>query len=254
VIPPGDSPTAKRLDRRVMSMRAPAGADIEERAVFGVMRDFAARLRALAADARRYEQELAELVCSFDRTLLDEPGIGPISAAKLLACDPARFRHEAAFARRNGTAPLPASSGKTVRHRLSRGGDREVNNAIHTIALIRAKHQPETRAYLERRISEGNTKREAMGALKATSPTAACGTRAAGGSRRLDARALRDPRQRPLQTARRGPLDFMEASSTGSASGDHWCGDRPSLRRTRTSRDSGRPLPRGCSRGACGGC
>ncbi|MDP9228835.1 MAG: IS110 family transposase [Actinomycetota bacterium] len=158
--------TGKQLERRVMSMRARASADIEERAVFGVMRDLAARSRALAADARRYEQQLAELVRSLDPTLLDEPGIGPISAAKLFACDPARFKHEAAFARCNGTAPLPASSGKTVRHRLNRGGDRQVNNAIHTIALIRAKHQPETRAYLDRRISEGKTKREAMRALK----------------------------------------------------------------------------------------
>jgi hypothetical protein len=158
--------TGKQLERRTTSMRARANADLEERAVFGVMRDLAARSRALAADARRYEHQLADLVRSLDRTLLDEPGIGPISAAKLFACDPARFKHEAAFARCNGTAPLPASSGKTVRHRLNRGGDRQVNNAIHTIALIRAKHQPETRAYLDRRISEGKTKREAMRTLK----------------------------------------------------------------------------------------
>ncbi len=158
--------TGKQLERRVKSMRARAKADIEERAVFAVMRDLAARSRALAADAQRYERELAELVRSLDNTLLDEPGIGPISAAKLLACDPSRFKHEAAFARCNGTAPLPACSGKTVRHRLNRGGDRQVNNAIHTIAVIRAKHQPETRAYLDRRIREGKTKREALRALK----------------------------------------------------------------------------------------
>jgi transposase len=158
--------TGKQLERRVMSMRARATADIEERTVFGVMRDLAARSRSLAADAEHYKQQLAELVRSIDRTLLDEPGIGPISAAKLVACDPARFKHEAAFARCNGTAPLPASSGKTVRHRLNRGGDRQLNNAIHTIAVIRAKHQPETRAYLDRRIREGKTKREAMRALK----------------------------------------------------------------------------------------
>jgi transposase len=116
--------TGKQLERRIMSLRARAGADVEERAVFGVLRDLAARSRALAADARRYEHELAELVRSLVHTLLDEPGIGPISAAKLLASDPARFKHEAAFARCNGTAPLPASSGKTVRHHLNRGGDR----------------------------------------------------------------------------------------------------------------------------------
>jgi transposase len=158
--------TGKQLERRISSMRARPGTDVETRAVFGVMRDLAARSRALAADAQRYEDELAELVRALDDTLLDEPGIGPISAAKLFACDPARFKHEAAFARCNGTAPIPASSGKTVRHRLSRGGDRQANNAIHTIAIIRANHQPETRAYLERRIREGKTKREALRALK----------------------------------------------------------------------------------------
>jgi transposase len=158
--------TGKQLERRMLSMRSRVTGDVEERAVFGVMRDVAARSRALAADAKRYEHELAELVRSLDDTLLDEPGIGPISAAKLLACDPTRFKHEAAFARCNGTAPLPASSGKTVRHRLNRGGDRQVNNAIHTIAVIRSKHHPATRAYLDRRISEGKTKREALRALK----------------------------------------------------------------------------------------
>ena len=158
--------TGKQLERRVLSMRARASGDIEERAVFGVMRDLAARSRALAIDAKRYERDLVELVRSLDNTLLDQPGIGPISAAKLLASDAARFKHEAAFAHCDGTAPVPASSGKTVRHRLNRGGDRQVNNAIHTIALTRAKHQPETRAYLDRRIREGKTKREAMRALK----------------------------------------------------------------------------------------
>jgi hypothetical protein len=158
--------TGKRLERRLATMRARASAPAEEHTVFAVMRDLAARSRALAVDARRYERELIEIIGSLDRTLLDEVGVGPISAAKLLVCDPARFKHEAAFARANGTAPLPASSGKTVRHRLNRGGDRQANNAIHTIALSRSLHDPETRAYLDRRISEGKTKREAMRALK----------------------------------------------------------------------------------------
>jgi hypothetical protein len=68
------------------------------------MRDLAAHSRALRQDAKRYQNQLAELVRSLDQTLLDEPGIGPISAAKLLACDPTRFNSEAAFARCNGTA------------------------------------------------------------------------------------------------------------------------------------------------------
>src|SRR4051794_35089382 len=142
--------TGKQLERRLLSMRARASSDIEERVVFGVMRDLAARSRALAADAKRYERDLAGLVCSLDGTLLEEPGIGPISAAKLLACDPARFKSEAAFARCNGTAPIPASSGKTVRFRLNPDGDRHANNAIHTIPIIHAKHQPQSGAYVER--------------------------------------------------------------------------------------------------------
>jgi hypothetical protein len=158
--------TGKELERRVLAMRARSSAPLEERVAFSVMRDLAAHSRALAADAKRYEHQLANLVRSLDDTLLDEPGIGPISAAKLLAFDATRFRTEGAFARCNGTAPIPASSGKTVRYRLNRGGDRQANNAIHTIAIIRAKHQPETRAYLDRRIREGKTKREALRSLK----------------------------------------------------------------------------------------
>jgi len=156
----------EQLERRIARMRARPAADPEEATLFGVLRDLAGRARALGELARRYERELRELVRSLDATLLDEPGVGPISAAKLLVADPARFKHEAAFARCNGTAPLPASSGKTVRHRLSRGGDRQINNAIHTIALSRSLHHAETRAYLERRISEEKTKREATRSLK----------------------------------------------------------------------------------------
>jgi len=158
--------TGKQLERRVLAMRARANAELEERVAFAVMRDLAAHSRALGADAKRYQHQLAELISTLDNTLLDGAGIGPISAAKLLACDPTRFKSEGAFARCNGTAPIPASSGKTVRYRLNPGGDRQANNAIHTIAIIRAKHQPETRAYLDRRIKEGKTRREALRSLK----------------------------------------------------------------------------------------
>jgi transposase len=158
--------TGKQLERRLLSIRARSTASLEERVAFSVMRDLAAHSRTLGADAKRYEHQLAELIHSLDPTLLHEPGIGPISAAKLLAFDPTRFTSEGAFARCNGTAPIPASSGKTVRYRLNRGGDRQANNAIHTIAITRAKHQPETRTHLDRRIREGKTKREALRSLK----------------------------------------------------------------------------------------
>jgi hypothetical protein len=158
--------TGRQLERRVTRMRPRKDAEPVQRTVLSVMRDLAARSRALAVDLTRYERELEGLVQTLDPTLLQEPGVGPISAAKLLVCDPARFKSESAFARCNGTAPIPASSGKTVRHRLNRGGDRQVNRAIHTIALSRSLHDQQTRAYLDRRISEGKTKREAMRALK----------------------------------------------------------------------------------------
>ena len=156
----------EQLARRLAAMRARSGVSVEEATVLAVLRDLARRARTLAEQARRYEPEIATLVRSLDATLLEEPGVGPISAGKLLVCDPARFKSEVAFARCNGTAPQSASSGKTIRHRLSRGGDRQVNNALHTIALSRSIHHAETRAYLERKISGGHTRREAMRSLK----------------------------------------------------------------------------------------
>ena len=158
--------SGKQLATRVLRLRARPGAAQTERLILELMRDLARRAGDLTRLAERYRRQLDELVRTLDEALLSEPGIGPISAAKLLVCDPRRLKSEAAFARCNGTAPLPASSGQTIRHRLSRGGDRQANNAIHTIALSRAKHDPATRAYLERRISEGKTRREAMRSLK----------------------------------------------------------------------------------------
>jgi transposase len=75
-------------------------------------------------------------------------------------------RSEAAFARLAGVAPVPASSGKTTRHRLSRGGDRQLNRALHTIVLHRRQHDPATRDYTGKRIAEGKTKRDATRLLK----------------------------------------------------------------------------------------
>jgi transposase len=123
--------TGKQLERRILSMRARPNASLEERVAIAAMPDLATHSRDLATNAKRYQDELAGLIRSLDNTLLDEPGIGPISAAKLLACDPTRFKNESAFVRCDGTAPIPASSGKTVRYRLNRGGDRQANNAIH---------------------------------------------------------------------------------------------------------------------------
>ena len=92
----------------------------------------------------------------------------PITAALLIGrtAGAERFATEAQFARQSGTAPIPASSGRNQRHRLHRGGDRQLNRALHTIALTRARIDPETRAYLERKRAEGKSSREALRCLK----------------------------------------------------------------------------------------
>ena len=79
---------------------------------------------------------------------------------------PALTRFEAAFARLAGVAPLPASSGQTIRHRLSRGGDRQLNRALHTIVLHRRQHDPATKDYIARRVAEGKSTRDATRILK----------------------------------------------------------------------------------------
>jgi transposase len=100
--------------------------------------------------------------------LLNEPGVGSIVAAQLIVSRSHRdrVRSEAAFARLAGVAPLPASSGQTIRHRLSRGGDRQLNRALHTVILHRRQHDPATRNYIARRVAEGETTRDATRTLK----------------------------------------------------------------------------------------
>ncbi len=162
----GTARNGATLANRLTGMRTRPTASLQENTTLQVLRDIANRARALNTEAENYTHQIEEMVCSLAPRLLKEPGVGPICAGKLLAFNPARFTNEAAFARANGTAPQPASSGKTVRHRLSRGGDRQINAAIYTIALSRSVHHPPSRAYMHRRIEEGKTKREAMRSLK----------------------------------------------------------------------------------------
>ncbi|MES4891281.1 IS110 family transposase [Streptomyces sp. NPDC096012] len=106
--------------------------------------------------------------CGYPPELLKLLGVGPITAAQILVSwsHPGRFRSEAAFASFAGVAPIPASSGLTNKHRLNRGGDRQLNRAMHTITLIRMRLDPATKAYVARRISEGKSARDAQRCLK----------------------------------------------------------------------------------------
>jgi transposase len=112
--------------------------------------------------------ELKALIEAHCPQLLAEHGCGTVTAAIIIGhtAGAKRFPTDACFARHAGTAPIPASSGNTKRHRLHRGGDRQLNRALHIIALSRARTDPATRAYLDRRHSEGKTKREAIRCLK----------------------------------------------------------------------------------------
>ena len=142
--------------------------DVEHRATVRALRYTAQRVQALKAEADDLEREISQLVTQTRPQLLELPGVGPISAAQVLISwsHPGRLRSEAAFATLAGAAPIPASSGLTNRHRLNRGGDRQLNRALHTIVLTRSRTDPDTRAYLTRRLAEGKTPRETKRCLK----------------------------------------------------------------------------------------
>src|SRR4051812_32883074 len=129
-----------------------------------IARDQLRRIRELSAALKTLESEIAQLVAQIAPQLLCEPGVGPLTAAKLVGeiAGAGRFATDAKLARAAGVAPIPVSSGKTNRHRLDRGGNRQINAAIHRIAVTRARCHPETRAYLDRKRAEGKTSREAI--------------------------------------------------------------------------------------------
>jgi transposase len=133
-----------------------------------VLRSLARRIQAATDEADDLEREILEHVRTIAPKLLDEAGVGPIVAAQLIVSwsHHGRIHSQAAFARLAGVAPLPASSGQTIRHRLSRGGDRQLNRALHTVILHRRQHDPATRNYIARRIAEGKSTRDATRILK----------------------------------------------------------------------------------------
>jgi transposase len=157
-----------QLLERCGRLRRSRSAHADELATRLVLRSLARRIEAATVEAAELEAEILALVRALAPGLLEEPGVGPIVAAQLLVAwsHPGRLRSEAAFARLAGVAPLPASSGQTRRHRLSRGGDRQLNRALHTVVLHRRQHDPATRDYIARRIAEGKSRRDATRLLK----------------------------------------------------------------------------------------
>jgi transposase len=136
--------------------------------VNGVLRRLGRRVERLSKEVADAERALTALVAELAPTLLEECGVGPVCAAQLLVSsgDPGRMRSEASFAALAGTSPVDASSGKQRRHRLNRGGDRQLNWALHVIALQRTRHHAQTSAYYQRLLAAGKTTREARRCVK----------------------------------------------------------------------------------------
>ncbi len=143
-------------------------ARAEQTARVRIARDELRRLRELTAAAAALEAEIADLVAQVAPQLLAEAGFGPLLAGKLIGeiAGAGRFASDAKLARAAGVAPIPASSGKTNRHRLDRGGNRQLNAALYRVALTRARCHPETKDFIARKRAEGKTQREAMRSLK----------------------------------------------------------------------------------------
>lgn len=139
-----------------------------ETTVGRLARGLVASIRALTVEIRALEREITVLVAQLAPTLLARPGVGALTAAKIVgeAAGIERFRSKDAFARHNGTAPLPVWSGNRQRHRLSRTGNRQLNCAIHRVAVTQKRIHPQAVDYLARRRAQGDTPSEALRALK----------------------------------------------------------------------------------------
>jgi transposase len=142
--------------------RQPRDASREQAGRHAEIRRLALAVREAGRALKANRTQLQAIVDDLAPGLTARRGVGPITAAQTIVgfSHPGRCRNDAAFAALAGTSPLEASSGQTVRHRLNRGGDRTLNRAIHTIAVIRMRSCPRIRAYVARRTAEGKTTRE----------------------------------------------------------------------------------------------
>lgn len=157
-----------QLLRTCAALRGSARQGAEEFATVMAMRATARRALACEREAAELEGQLEQLVRQVAPDLLALVGVGPVVAGQVIASwsHRGRLRSEAAFAKLGGVAPIEASSGMVVRHRLSRSGDRQLNRALHTIVLVRMRQDPTTKAYAARRLAEGKSVREIKRCLK----------------------------------------------------------------------------------------
>jgi len=161
---PGGALFSKRWSTRIGRRLARAEQTMRVR----IARDELRRLRELTLAVRQLEREITALVTQIAPQLLQQPGFGPLIAAKLVGeiAGAQRFATAAKLARAAGVAPIPASSGNTRRQRLDQGGNRQINAALHRVIVTRARCHTPTRDYIARRRAEGKSTREAIRCLK----------------------------------------------------------------------------------------
>ncbi len=164
----GRSHSLERLTKRCLALRVTATHDVEDRIRLDTMKRIARRIVELEREASHYESAMTELIRQLAPGLLELPGVGPATAAMVITTysHRGRFRSEAAFASMAGVAPIPASSGQQQRHRLNRGGDRRLNQALDLIVKNRIRYDPETIAYMERNKGGQRTDRDLRRILK----------------------------------------------------------------------------------------
>jgi transposase len=165
---PSWQPPARSLSRTIHVNATAARLHGLPGLVARLARELLQRCRDLNIQITEVEHELADLVTALAPTLLTIRGCAVLTAAKILGetADIRRFRSRHAYARHNGTAPLPVWSGNQTRHRLSRIGNRQLNAAIHRIAITQAHYEPAARDYLQQRRTNGDSSKEAIRALK----------------------------------------------------------------------------------------
>jgi transposase len=159
----------RALDRPIWWRRVRARLEQEPNGVrVRIALELLEQIRGQTACIRELETELTQLTRDYAPDLLAERGCGPLTAAKLVGeiAGADRFATDAKVARAAGTAPIPASSGNRTRHRLDRGGNRQLNCALHRLAVNKGLWDPESAAYLARKQAEGKTRKEALRCLK----------------------------------------------------------------------------------------
>jgi transposase len=159
----------KAMVTTAAALRGHPSWDLESSTTLTVLRNLARRAQALQNEAEDYHRQLKAIITTWRPDLLDQVGVGPIVAAVVLCAwsHPGRIHSEAGFAMLAGVAPIEATSGQVVnRHRLNRHGDRQLNRALHTIAITRQQHHQPTRDYTEKRTHQGKNPREIRRCLK----------------------------------------------------------------------------------------